>query len=209
MRRILLYLASVAPDLVAVLIGAFMGALFARRIVRRFGVVWVELDDPERTFRGWFARVPYRKWGGTTFGHVVLINYGHLAWADATELELGTVRGHSPNYFVQQPRLYDIALTLALAQHELQHTEQFEAEAIQNFVMNVLAVLAGLLWGVTLWPYTLVWWALGGLSAIGSGNITAWLRGENAYTGSHFEEAARMRVTCRNNPKLAASARLA
>ncbi len=208
MRRILLYFASVAPDLVAGLIGAFMGALFARRIVRRFGVVWVELDDPERKFRGWFARVPYRKWGGTTFGHVIMVNFGHLAWADATEPELAAVKDKDPNFFAQNATLHDYALTLALAQHEITHVEQFESEAIQNCVMNILAVLAGLLWGVTLWPYTLAWWAVGGLTAIGAGNITAFLRGEAPYTGSHFEEAARMRVTCRNNPALAASARI-
>jgi hypothetical protein len=208
MRRLLLYLASALPDAVALLIGGFLRLMWGRRMARKWGVLWVELSDAPG-FRGWFARGPYKEWGGTTFGHVILIQAGHLAWADATDEQIRMVEGQDPHKFVVTPDLYDVALTLSLAQHELQHTEQFEAEAVQNLVLNVLAVLVGTLTGAVLWPYTLVWWALGGLTAIGAGNITAFLRGEDAYLGSHFEEAARMRVTCRNNPKLAASARLA
>lgn len=207
MRRVLLYLASIPPDTVALVVGCFLRALFGRRWVWRYGVLWVELESPERKFRGWFARVPYRDWGGTTFGHVVLIQHGHLDWADHEENAVELVRYSDPNTMPAGLQR-DIAITIQLADHELTHVEQFEAEAAQNMVLTILSGLVGSLVGVLVWPWMLGWWALGGLTAIGSGNITAWLRGEHPYLGSHFEEAARMRVTCRRNPALAASARV-
>lgn len=72
-----------------------------------------------------------------------------------------------------------------LRAHELVHVEQYEQESVQGAIIFVM--MASTPW----WWTGLIWWSIGGLLEMFTGFITAWLRGEKAYRGSHLEEAAR------------------
>jgi hypothetical protein len=78
--------------------------------------------------------------------------------------------------------------SMHVADHELIHTEQMQAEALQNSIITgVVFALSGFSWMTLAFA---IWWALGPLTALVAGNLTAVLRGETFYLGSHFEEAA-------------------
>jgi len=114
----------------------------------------------------WPAKTWYRRWGATTFAHNIMFGRSQI----------------------DRPDLWA---------HELTHVEQYEAEAVQATGL----VFAG--WGLwqlglsldVLFPsFLLFLCAFNGLSVFAAGMLTAWLRGEDPYTGSHLEESARARV---------------
>src|SRR5262249_29467778 len=78
--------------------------------------------------------------------------------------------------------------------HELVHVEQFEAESLQDAALLLILGLMGHWW------LGLLVAAFGVLTDVFAANITAWLRGEDAYLGSHLEEAAYNSVSCRAKP---------
>lgn len=78
---------------------------------------------------------------------------------------------------------------LGVADHELVHTEQMQAEAVQNIVLTALMSLTTGFGTATL--ICVLWWVLSPLTALTAANLTALLRGEKGYLGSHFEEGAR------------------
>lgn len=72
-----------------------------------------------------------------------------------------------------------------LQEHEHAHCKQYEGAALVGFVIAAYAFAAGApwhvpleIWIVTPWVYMLM------------GNVVAWLRGEDVYSGSANEEAA-------------------
>lgn len=73
---------------------------------------------------------------------------------------------------------------LPIQVHEHVHVEQYEAAMLGSAIAGLIVALFGMSW------IGLVLWALGGLF-MGTANwTTAVLRGEDAYRGSHHEEAA-------------------
>lgn len=196
MRRLPLYLASLAPDVLGVIIGLAMFAVFGSRLRVRYGVLWVELADRNRPIRGWFARVPYDKWGGTTFGHVILVTDGGLDWIDLQQETIDQLA--SADLSKLKGEEHDLAWAVQLALHELTHVEQFEAACL-----TAVFVVAALMDFAPLRLWALGWWTFVGLITFFGGNLTAVLRNEAFYGGSHFEEAAYARVTCWRNPKRA------
>ncbi|KKN81408.1 hypothetical protein LCGC14_0320210 [marine sediment metagenome] len=71
---------------------------------------------------------------------------------------------------------------------ELRHGEQMTSEAFEKIAIGVVMNVFGIPWWI---PAT--WWALGGLIAILMAMLTATLRGEHPYYGSHFEKAVHPR----------------
>ena len=76
--------------------------------------------------------------------------------------------------------------------HELHHVEQYEAAMLAAFVVGVAVAAVLLSFGhpvAAAWTGGAVWVTGGGLTYLAA-LLTAWLRGESAYTGSHLEERA-------------------
>jgi len=115
----------------------------------------------------WPGKTWYRPWGATTFAHNVM--FGR-------------------NGQIHRPDLWA---------HELNHVEQYEAEAVQaTAIVSVFGLLKllGIPAEALLYMFMMFLMAFNGLTVFGSAMITAWLRGEDAYSGSHLEEASRARV---------------
>lgn len=103
-----------------------------------------------------------RTWGGTTFGHSIIIGPGRSSPGEWTSLE----------------------------EHEIGvHVEQFEAAMFHGFLLGAFAYLAGGQTTASLWVGLALW--ISGYLMFGVANwTTAWLRGEDPYRGSAHEEAA-------------------
>lgn len=114
-------------------------------------------------------------WGATTLGHGGF--YG---------------TGRSQKLVVHGEMKLEESWTTTEA-HENIHVEQFEASMLRSFIVGlvtgvVLLALGNLVGAITAW--LTYWWM--GYWMMGISNwTTAWLRGEEAYRGSHHEEAAR------------------
>lgn len=198
MKRALLYLVSFPADVLAfVCVCGLMRALWGKRVEWKRGVFWMELDP-----QSWFYRQLYAKWGASTFGHVILVAADHLEWVDHSPEVVASLRATAITPSMR-PTHRDIVLTDQLAMHELTHVEAYEAIALVLAAGNGLWLLAGGPWWVALLVQI-----FGGVASFAAAMATAWLRGEHPYLGSYLEEAARTRVTCKNNPDLSASARI-
>lgn len=93
----------------------------------------------------------------------------------------GTSIGHSVFYGPGWSRLKGWAPTQV---HEHVHVEQYEAAMLGAFVLGVALALVGMpIIGAFVW-------STGGLVMLLANWTTAMLRGEDAYRGSHHEEAA-------------------
>lgn len=110
-------------------------------------------------------RGTYRTWGGTTLGHGGFYGpgiTGDEAWSRVQE-------------------------------HEHVHVEQFEASMLRSFITSLIwgtVLLAFGHWIAATVAFLLMWWS--GYLWMGIANwVTAALRGEPAYYGSHHEESAR------------------
>lgn len=102
-----------------------------------------------------------RTWGGTTFGHGMIIGPGRSTPGEWTALE----------------------------EHEIGvHVEQFEGAMLHGFLVGLAVALVGqssasLVLGLIIWGTS---W----LQFLAANWTTAWLRGEDPYRGSAHEEAA-------------------
>lgn len=117
------------------------------------------------SLRARFGR--WRTWGGTTLGHGGFYGPGRL-----TEVESGT--------------------WLPLQEHEHKHVEQYEASMQRALLVGLVVGVELLALGhpvAALSTFLSMWWA-GYLLMGAAGWSTAWLRGEDPYRGSHFEEGA-------------------
>lgn len=117
---------------------------------------------------GWYLRKTARQesshprtWGGTTFGHSVMIGPGRRSPGEWTPLE----------------------------EHEIGvHVEQYEAAMIRGFQIGAVLLAAGQT-SASLVAAGVIWFT--GYLQLGVANwTTAWLRGEDPYRGSAHEEAA-------------------
>jgi hypothetical protein len=171
-RKLARYAISLPPDLLAWAILVLLRPLAGKRLVVKHGCLALELRP------GWFRNL-----------------YGN----PETTPKGGFVRGattlgpHAVLFNLGELDLADIW------QHELVHVEQYESEAVQNAVLTAFLSPWGLGPFVTI--LGLAWWTLGGLLAMLAGYATAFLRNEPTYRGSHFEEAAYDRVSCRRQVK--------
>ena len=116
---------------------------------------------------GGLADGQWQTWGGTTLGHAIF--YG-------------------PNRrLADEPRNWE-----PLQVHEHVHVEQCEASMLRAFL--IAAGVGPELWAlghpVAALATFLIIWATGYIFMGVGGLTTAWLRGEDAYRGSHHEEAA-------------------
>ncbi len=91
----------------------------------------------------------------------------------------GTTFGHSMMF------AYEHMDIKSIVKHEFIHVEQVEAGMVYSLSM---ALVVFLITGI--WWLPLVIWTTGGAMMAGAGFLTAWLRDENPYSGSHTEEAA-------------------
>ena len=107
------------------------------------------------------------------------------SWLDR-KWRFSTSIGHAISYHSSHVALEGEPMA-AVQIHEHVHVEQSEAAMLGSFLVAVtqFAVLGEAWW----WLCVLVW-ATGNLVWALSGWLTAILRGENAYRGAHFEEAA-------------------
>lgn len=84
------------------------------------------------------------------------------------------------------PGVLETGKWLPIQEHEHKHVEQFEAAMLRAFMVSIFVVL-------TRWEFqasdVAQWW-LGYVWMGVAGWLTAWLRGEDPYRGSHHEEAA-------------------
>lgn len=104
----------------------------------------------------------YRTWGGTTLGpHAIFYGPGRR------------VEGK----------------WWAVQQHEHRHVEQGEAAMMQGFMFGLPVFISAMIMSTWLWIMALVMWTLGYVSMTAN-FFVALLRGEEAYRGSHHEEAA-------------------
>ena len=102
-----------------------------------------------------------RTWGGTTFGHSIIIGPGRSSPGEWTALE----------------------------EHEIGvHVEQYEAAMLRGLLIGAVALAVGQS-SASLWLALGIWFT--GYLQLGVANwTTAWLRGEDPYRGSAHEEAA-------------------
>ena len=107
------------------------------------------------------------------------------SWIDK-RWRFSTTLGHGISYHSNHRGLGDDPKT-AVRVHEHVHVEQSEAAMLGSFVTACL--LYGVL-GVGWWWLALLVWSLGNVLFAVAGWVTAILRGEDAYRGAHFEEAA-------------------
>jgi len=123
------YVFTAPSDLVAVLIVLFIRAAWGSSLSREGGCLVVDLDP-----RSWPMRTWYRGWGGTTFGHAIML---------------------AP---------LDPARRAEVMHHELVHVEQVEAHALMALAYAIpIAVtwhpLAGLVaWATSSW---ISYWSAG------------------------------------------------
>lgn len=101
-------------------------------------------------------------WGGTTLGHAIFYGPGRRAPAGGK---------------------------WSLIQvHEHVHVEQFEAAMLRSFIVGLIVAIGGQ--STASLVLGLIIWSLGYLLMGAANWTTAVLRGEDAYRGSHHEEAA-------------------
>lgn len=105
-------------------------------------------------------------WGGTTLGHAIMYGPGRRA--------------------IEGERWAPVQV------HEHVHVEQFEAAMLRSFIVGLLVAILGSIWGQSTASICigLLIWALGYVLMGAANWTTAVLRGEDAYRGSHHEEAA-------------------
>jgi hypothetical protein len=116
--RIFLYLATFPMDVVALVLGVLVRVTWGRLWHVEAGVLVVELDSASWPVRTW-----YRRWGGTTVSHLVILN-GALG-QDSLE---------------------------KVFEHELVHVEQCEANAVAGLFVALGATLGGPAWvGLLIW----------------------------------------------------------
>lgn len=72
-----------------------------------------------------------------------------------------------------------------LQAHEHTHVKQYEGAALTGFALATCGLVAGAPWYVGLATWILTPWAY-----MLAGNVVAWMRGEDVYSGSANEEAA-------------------
>lgn len=72
-----------------------------------------------------------------------------------------------------------------LQEHEHTHCKQYEGASLTGFVLAVCNLIAG-----TAWPLVFATWIATPWLYMLGGNVVAWLRGEDVYSGSVNEEAA-------------------
>ena len=122
--------------------------------------LWCELREDS-----WFRKKFYMPWGGTTLGHGGFYNF------DKT-------KGPGIDTYIEF--------------HEHIHVEQYEAGMLRSFIIGLLVFLGATLMGQLFIGLILGWniWAFGSIFTFGPNWLQALIRGEEAYMGSHHEEAA-------------------
>lgn len=118
----------------------------------------------------------WQTWGATTLGHG-----GFFGPGKSKKLEY--IGGGDPKL---------VESWVITEEHENVHVEQFEASMFRSFTVAtyngaILAALGHPWWALGMFLFN--WW-MGYLWMGISGWLTAWLRGEDPYRGSHHEEAA-------------------
>lgn len=187
-RHLILYFVCLPVDLLSWTVILFMRAAWGERLewetpkaIGRPGgpVLSVDLSEgswpvsPGTWPKGWYLKRESKKepshprtWGGTTLGHAIFYGPGRRA---------------------------PLGLPWAPVQvHEHVHVEQFEAAMLRSFLVGLAVAVLAHLWGqsTAFWILGGVIWFLG-YPLMGAANwTTALLRGEDAYRGSHHEEAA-------------------
>lgn len=111
----------------------------------------------------WPARVYGQKWAGVTLGHGGIYGVG---WSGGDGIDT------------------------PVEQHEHVHVEQYEAAMLHALMVAALIVGAYFIDPLAPPVAVLACWVLGGAMSYLASLLTALARGEQAYMGSHLEEAA-------------------
>ncbi len=152
--------------------------------------LWCDLKKGSWPTRTWYGKFESGNWLSFLKGGKPIINhenrqerYGlYRTWG-------GTTLGHGGFY---GPGVAEPEGWTRTQDHEHHHVEQFEASMLRSFVVGLVLAIALLAVGhpvLALVLGLLYWWSGGFLYGVSSA-ITAALRGEDGYRGSHIEEAA-------------------
>ena len=97
----------------------------------------------------------------------------------------------SPHAIFYGPGRIDLSEWSPLRFHEHEHSEQGEAAMLRGLAVAIVVAVVLLALGhpqAALWTGLALW--ITGYWRMGASHVTAWLRGEDPYRGSHIEEAA-------------------